>query len=169
MLRKIIKEDLDIVFQWRNTLEIRTNMINHQKISMQEHKSWFDHLQNSETKTTLIYMEKNLRLGVVSLDLIEDDLFEWGFYSSPLAPLGTGTRMCLEALDFAFAKLSARSVIGKVLEFNKKSQKFHLKIGFKEISVDLNAYQRDNESYSIYNYAFNRENWITKKSKLPIE
>ena len=87
MLRKIIKEDLDIVFQWRNTLEIRTNMINHQKISMQEHKSWFDHLQNSETKTTLIYMEKNLRLGVVSLDLIEDDLFEWGFYSSPLALL----------------------------------------------------------------------------------
>ena len=27
-------------------------------------------------------MEKNLRLGVVSLDLIEDDLFEWGL-SSP--------------------------------------------------------------------------------------
>jgi len=159
MLQSIKEDHLDLILEWRNDLSIRHLMINSHKISKTDHHQWFQKYVMPKKIIGLIYSEKKIHLGVVTFRETDKTILEWGFYTAPVAPSGIGTRMCTQALNFAFDKLGASKIIGRVIEFNDKSKHFHLKLGFQEKSLDLDAYQRDNKKFNIYNYYLEKEHW----------
>lgn len=159
MLQSIKEDHLDLILEWRNDRRIRHMMINSDKISKTDHLQWFQKYIVPKKIIGLIYSEKKIHLGVVTFKEIDKNILEWGFYAAPLAPTGIGTKMCKEALNFAFNKLGASKIIGRVIEFNDKSKHFHLKLGFQQKPSSFNAYKRDNKKYNIYNYHLDKKHW----------
>lgn len=125
--------DLGLILQWRNAPAVRQAMFTQHEISQEEHQAWFHRMQADDTKRWFVYLnESNKPSGVVyftDLDPAQGSAF-WGFYARPDATPGTGLRLSLDALDFAFNELRIQKLNAEVLASNKRSLEMHKKVGF---------------------------------------
>lgn len=161
-LRQIEEKDLEQVLMLRNLPEVRYFMFNPQQIDLSSHQQWYVNSKENPQKSTYVYeTETGGIIGSVNLDFSRDTkAVEWGFYVSPNAPKGTGTRMLNEALRMLHIDYKMLVVNAEVIDFNEASKKLHLKLGFDYLGVSENQYERDNVSYDVLNYQFtfaNRE------------
>jgi len=161
MIDFLQEKDLKKVLFWRNHKDIRHFMMNEKIIKSADHYQWFKNRVQDRSTYALIYSEGGIQSGVITFTKLKKNIYEWGFYTDPNAPKGTGMRMGQEALNFIFNSGKASQIVGRVLDFNPRSKEFHLKLGFKEDSVDINQYERDNKKFNIYNYVLKKENWST--------
>ena len=108
MLRPLEDSDLELILHWRNSPAVRQAMYNQHKISMVEHQVWYQRMQEDASAKWFLYLDQfDVPRGVVyftAIDTLQSRAF-WGFYASPEAPLGTGMRMSLDALNLAFGDL----------------------------------------------------------------
>jgi|APSaa5957512622_1039677.scaffolds.fasta_scaffold17743_3 UDP-4-amino-4,6-dideoxy-N-acetyl-beta-L-altrosamine N-acetyltransferase len=168
-IRPMEQKDLDKVRHWRNHPEIRKYMFSKNEILPEEHQKWFERTTQSKLKTLLIYTHRNQPMGFVqfSSNKSKNSFADWGFYTAPLAPKGTGTKMATLALDFAFEQLKAHKVFGEVLDYNTGSIKFHLKIGFIQEGVLRDHHYDENGYSSVYCFGLMHHEWIKKRNELP--
>lgn len=129
--RKMSEYDLGYVLAWRNHPDVRRFMLKQHEITAQEHRAWFDRASRDATRALLVIEEKNKPVGcVVFSGLQPNSTADWGFYSSPDSPAGTGKRVCSIALDFVFKELKIHKVAGQVLDYNAASIRLHQRLGF---------------------------------------
>ena len=105
--------------------------------------------------------------GIASFNNIDEKNknASWSFYTSPNAPLGTGTKMEFLILDFAFRSLCLHKLYCEVLASNP-SLKFHEKFGFKIEGVFRNQYLA-NESYiDVYRLGILKGEWSEKREEI---
>lgn len=132
-LRAMEAADLRQVLIWRNHPEVRRNMFKRQEIRWEEHVAWFNALEDDPTRHVLLYEEGGLRLGVVTLKQLRcASVAEWGFYRAPDAAKGTGLRMGIQALNYAFDTLGLHKVYGEVIGSNSPSIGFHRRLRFSQ-------------------------------------
>lgn len=135
MLAPLKELDLGIILHWRNAPAVRQAMFTQQEISWDEHQAWFHRMQADDSKRWFLYLNKNNQpTGVVyftNLDTAQRSAF-WGFYTSPDATPGTGMRMSLDALGYAFNELQIQKLNAEVLASNPRSLEMHKKVGFTE-------------------------------------
>ena len=163
IIRSMEESDLDNVLRWRNHPSIRRSMLTQHEISLSEHTDWFKSIQSDVNKYPMIYEEDGVPLGYVNFNIIpESSSANWGFYSAPDSPKGTGTRLGLSALDYAFKKLNLDKVCGQALSSNKASVNFHLKLGFIKEGVLREQSKQGLKYQDIICYSFLREDWIRK-------
>lgn len=130
-VRAVQRGDLEMILEWRNHPDIRPYMRQQHRISLPEHQAWFSRVSQDLQHHLLIVEENNLPLGFVQFtEVDENGTAEWGFYKSPAAPKGSGSRLCNAALNYAFNDLKLKKIVGKVLRSNARSAAFHLKLGF---------------------------------------
>ena len=135
MLRPLDKADLELILSWRNAPNVRQAMYSQHKITWEEHQLWFQHLQADSSKRWYLYLNKdNEPNGVVYFTQwnAEQGTAFWGFYANPNAAAGTGLRLSLDALDYAFNELRMHKLSAEVLVSNPKSFEMHKKVGFAE-------------------------------------
>jgi UDP-4-amino-4,6-dideoxy-N-acetyl-beta-L-altrosamine N-acetyltransferase len=130
LLRPIAESDLDRVRAWRNHPEISRFMFSRHEISESEHRTWFQAVERNPGSLVYVYEEEGESLGMVSFELQGGGVANWGFYTAPGAPRGTGYRLGENALAQAFSELKLCRVCGQALQFNTASIKFHKKLGF---------------------------------------
>lgn len=144
--------DLDQVRAWRNAPDIRKHMRNTHEISAAEHQTWFERATNDPGKALLIFESALRSLGFVQFDGIKTGkLAEWGFYTAPDAPKGTGSKLGKAALDYAFNNLKLHAVFGRAKPDNTASINFHQKLGFTPIASDIDE--------SVISFELPRERW----------
>ena len=130
--------DLDFVLDWRNHPNVSLFMTNPGQISVHEHSEWFLRCNQDPSRRLLIVEEASEPIGFVQFSGVEiDGDSEWGFYVSPYAIKGTGKKLALAALDYAFNTLKLATVWGKVLRHNHRSVKFHERLGFRRKVTSL--------------------------------
>ena len=144
--RPMVEGDLELVLQWRNNAYIRKYMYNQNKITIDEHKLWFQGRSKMDNQHLLIFELGGAPLGFVSFEIKAGGISDWGFYTSPSSPKGTGYKLGKTALNYAFGALGIHKINGEVLGFNKKSIDFHLRMGFKQEGV-LREQYFDGELY----------------------
>lgn len=131
-LRQMTPADLSDVFEWRNHPDIRRFMLTKHEISLEEHCAWFERTAGEPRRELLIYERAGQPLGFVQFSNIGiGEVSDWGFYTAPNAPKGTGRSMAVAALMRAFGKIGLHKVCGQALAFNQASIKFHSALGFK--------------------------------------
>jgi UDP-4-amino-4,6-dideoxy-N-acetyl-beta-L-altrosamine N-acetyltransferase len=131
--RKMREHDLRQILEWRNHPAVRRFMLTQHEITETEHRAWFDHASNDETRALIVFEEQGQPVGCVVFSGVQpNSTAEWSFYSSPTSPAGTGTRICSTALNFAFDELCVHKVAGQVLDFNRASIRIHLRLGFAQ-------------------------------------
>jgi UDP-4-amino-4,6-dideoxy-N-acetyl-beta-L-altrosamine N-acetyltransferase len=136
LIRKMTVKDIDQVLQWRNHIDVRRFMFTQEKITLDEHRNWFERVSQDSRRHLLVFEDDGIPSGSVNfnqLDIIS--IADWGFYLATDAKKGVGRQMGLAALDYAFEELDLRKVCGKALAFNDRSIQFHLNLGFKQEGV----------------------------------
>lgn len=130
--------ELEMIRAWRNAPAVRQAMYSHHEITPEEHQVWFQRLQHLPSARWYLYRDAaGQPQGVVyftALDPAQGTAFE-GFYASPDASPGTGTRILYEGLDLAFGELALHKLNGEVLASNSASVHLHQKAGFTQEGV----------------------------------
>ena len=166
LLRPLRLSDLENILEWRNHPSIRLNMLTQHQITIDEHTQWFESTQLDDAKCPMIYEEEGIALGYVNFNIcIESSHADWGFYTAPHAPSGTGTKLGLNALEYAFKELNLKEVCGQALRSNTASINFHLKLGFLEDRDLQNQYKHDSKFQDIICYKFLQKDWAISELK----
>lgn len=153
-LRPLRRDDLDWLLDWRNHPKIRHQMLNQHKIQHQEHLDWFERTINEGSRTLLVYELGGTPMGYVNFSPVNEiGECEWGFYTNPVAPRGTGMAMGRLALYHAFDVLNATVLIGDVISSNQGSIDYHQRLGF--VSVKEQVF-KNNE---MIQYRLSRTDW----------
>jgi UDP-4-amino-4,6-dideoxy-N-acetyl-beta-L-altrosamine N-acetyltransferase len=135
-IRAMTINDLDLVRAWRNHPKIRRYMLTQHEISIDEHRKWFERSSHDLSKRLLIFEEKHAPLGFVQFSgVTPGGIADWGFYTAPDSPKGTGKKLGRAALKFAFHTLGLLKVCGQALASNDASIHFHRELGFKQEAV----------------------------------
>lgn len=135
ILTKLCRSDLPIILPWRNAISVRNSMFNRNIISIEEHLDWYEKLQKDTSRAWYVCRGGDgIPVGVVYFtSLTAPSLMGfWGFYTNPDAIAGTGTKMGISAIDFAFKNLGLYKLNAEVLSSNNKSLAYHLRLGFTQ-------------------------------------
>lgn len=168
-LRALSEKDKEMIFNWRNTEHIRMNMYNDQPIAYEDHSRWFEDMLNNQKDYYRLFIYQHKPLGLISFKNLnqQNQTCVWGFYiGESNAPKGSGTIMGCLGLDYAFHCLSMRKIIGEVLSFNKKSERFHQKLGFKHEGLYKNKLSREGQFIDVISFGLLKEEWEMYKGKL---
>lgn len=146
-IRPIVESDVALVLKWRNHLSVRQFMFNQHEISYEEHRRWFELSLKSDERHLLIVEKNGVPFGFVNFnEIVPDQIADWGFYRAPDAERGTGQLLALLALKYAFEELGLHKICGRVIEYNDRSIRFHVRQGFNKEGV-LREQYFDGESY----------------------
>jgi UDP-4-amino-4,6-dideoxy-N-acetyl-beta-L-altrosamine N-acetyltransferase len=159
-VRSVAREDLSLILSGRNHPEVRRVMFTQHEISAEEHRSWFSKVSIDNSRCLLLVEEASKPIGYVQFTHVESEgVADWGFYTDPDAPKGTGRKLGVAALDHAFTNLKLRKVCGQVISNNSVSIQFHHRLGFIQEGV-LRAHQRSNSEYlDLYCFGMLSQEW----------
>ena len=160
-LRKMTLTDLEQVLAWRNHDSIRLMMFSTNLISLEVHKSWYEKASVDPNRHLLIYEVEGKAAGFVQLTCIgASGISEWGFYTDPAAPKGTGKNMAKLVMPYVFQQLNLHKICGQVLSFNQRSVRYHEQLGFK-LEGRLREQHYDGKAYhDVLCFGLLRTDWI---------
>ncbi|WP_286714662.1 UDP-4-amino-4,6-dideoxy-N-acetyl-beta-L-altrosamine N-acetyltransferase [Marinobacter sp. tcs-11] len=167
-IRLIQDSELELMLAWRNEPSVRENMYTTHEISLGEHQAWWAKVKESDVHKYFIYEQDKQALGVVGFTGIDqaNGNSSWAFYASPSAPRGTGSRMELLALNYAFDELKLHKLCCEVLAFNTPVIKLHEKFGFKVEGILRDQYKRDDKYVDIYRLGLLADEWAEQRPKM---
>ena len=146
-VRSINDEDLEEVLSWRNHQSVRQFMFNQHEITLAEHFEWYERVRKDSSRRMLIVQDRDEPIGFVQFyPVTMGGVADWGFYARPNAPKGSGYKLGLAALNYAFKELGLHKVCGQALDSNMASIAFHRKLGFVQEGV-LREQKMINEQY----------------------
>lgn len=168
-LKPLQETDLCLILPWRNDPAVRQAMFSQHEISYQEHQAWFLRTKNDPGAHWFIWHDAdNVPQGVVyftELDVKQKNAF-WGFYTSPSAPPGSGTRMALEAIDYVLGEFSLIKLNSEVLASNTRSLIYHKKIGFIEGSCFREKHFNEAQHINVIRLCLLASAWPLHRLKL---
>jgi len=130
-LRPVIEDDLQLLFEWRNRLEVRAYMYTYSEIPLSDHCKWFASMLVDPARQFLVLSMKGVECAVVAYTNIEEgESSSWGFYTGPNAPAGVSLIVELAGLSYAFETLGLRRLHCEVLSGNQQVINLHTKAGF---------------------------------------
>jgi UDP-4-amino-4,6-dideoxy-N-acetyl-beta-L-altrosamine N-acetyltransferase len=130
-LKPVTKEDIDLIYEWRNRPEVRAFMYSSAEIPREEHERWFVAMLEDASKRWLVLDVNEQVCAVIYFSGIDGDRScSWGFYSGPSAPAGVSLVIELAGLEFAFEKLLVHRLHCEVLSGNQQVINLHKKAGF---------------------------------------
>lgn len=132
-LRLIDKQDLDLLLEWRNSVQVRQFMYSTHEINRDEHFRWYESVRSADDRYPRIFTLAGKPVGFVNIGPVRaGGVADWGFYTAPDAPRGTGRKMGECALDFAFSELQLHKICGEALSANEASRNYHRRLGFRQ-------------------------------------
>jgi UDP-4-amino-4,6-dideoxy-N-acetyl-beta-L-altrosamine N-acetyltransferase len=135
-VRPMGPSDLARVLAWRNDIRVRRFMFSPHEIAMDDHRSWFERSLENPAIHLLVFERDAEPQGFINFNSAAGaGRAEWGFYTAPEAPRGTGQMLGRAALDHAFDELRFSAVVGKVLGYNERSLHMHEALGFQREAV----------------------------------
>ena len=164
IVRPMCSDDLERVLAWRNHPEVRSYMYTHHRIAMEEHIRWFRNSEQNESHHPMIFELDGVPLGFVNLtESVKGHIADWGFYLAPEVPRGTGPLLGKAALDYAFDQLGLHKICGQALDFNVRSIRFHLAMGFQLEGTLRDQYFDDPHYHPIIHFGLLQSEWHAKQ------
>lgn len=155
--------DLEQVLAWRNEPDIRRYMLTQHEISLTEHRQWYERNSQDPTRRLLIVEEDGMALGFVHFSgVAPGGIADWGFYAAPGAAKGSGHKLGVTVLNFAFGTLGLHKVCGQALDFNEASIRFHRKLGFQQEGVLRQQHKGADGYHDLICFGLLREEWNSR-------
>lgn len=135
-IRPIEGSDCELLFKWANDKLVRSNAINKELISWEDHLQWFSKCISSD-ETKIFIMETNgFPVGQVRFDKDKEGFWIIDYSIDP-AHRSKGYGNLLLTYGMNEFPLDERRFIGYVRSSNEASKKVFEKIGFKQSSLTI--------------------------------
>ena len=170
-LRVVEEKDLAVIRRWRNHPSINHYMFTQTKVTESDHLTWFLESREDPFKFLFVYQEAGDTKGFLQLQKQSEDsdVYEWGFYTSPNATAGLGTRMANLLFDKLFMEMNASKLFGEVLSFNQPSIRFHKKLGFSQEGLLRAHHCLKDQSHDVYCFGLLKSEYLINRSKADSE
>lgn len=142
-LRPVAQTDLEQLRRWRNTPEIREQMLDPQIISAEQQQAWFNNIQRSKTQRHWIIEYKgqpigsaNIRSAYKGQPIAEADSIEPGIYigvaqyRANILAFAPSLVLC----DYCFNALGCKQLKAVVKASNQAALNYNLKLGYRVLS-----------------------------------
>jgi UDP-4-amino-4,6-dideoxy-N-acetyl-beta-L-altrosamine N-acetyltransferase len=160
------KEQLELVWQWRNSPRIKQNMHNDASLKWQEHCAWFEKLEDDSSRQFYVFLQNQRPIGVLNFSDMHTSTPEWGCYlgETNVWP-GSGIILELAALDFSASNSQFSHLLAQVLSFNNAAHKMHKVFEYEQVSVEQGGV-RDGLDYDVLYYSYELKQWAQKRDKI---
>lgn len=160
LLKRITKDDLELIREKRNSYAISSKMIYQKRITSREQIKWFESVDNFHNFYYLIIFN-NEAIGLVNDKNVdwgsrasEAGLFIWDVkYLNTIVP--SLASLCLLEMGFEILNWNETSI--EVLKSNKEAIVFNRQIGFL---------QKDDEDSNVIRFKLNKTSYNNKAKKL---
>lgn len=157
--------DVELVRMWRNHSDIRRYMLTQHEISHDEHRRWFERASEDPARRLLIVQEGEMAFGFVHFSgVVRGGVADWGFYAAPDAPRGSGRKLGMAALNYAFQTQELHKVCGQALDFNEASIRLHRMLGFQQEGVLRDQHRVGDTYHDLICFGLLRCEWSGKVS-----
>lgn len=167
-LRPIADGELESMLAWRNVPSVRANMYTRHEITLEEHMAWWNATRQRADRRYFMYEFDGAGCGIVGftdIDLSSRNA-SWAFYAAPEAPKGTGSRMELLALEYAFGQMQLHKLHCEVLAFNTAVIRLHQKFGFQVEGVLREQHQVDEQFVDIFRLGILDREWAAQSGPM---
>lgn len=159
-VRLMQESDLEQVLYWRNHIDVRRFMYSQHEIGSDEHKRWFASAVQDNQRHLLVFELDGQARGFVQFKQHDNGVIaDWGFYLAPEAEKGTGKKLGVAALRYAFGEKHFHKVCGEALGFNEKSIRFHLGLGFQQEGILREHYFDGAHYHDVYCFGVLSHEW----------
>jgi UDP-4-amino-4,6-dideoxy-N-acetyl-beta-L-altrosamine N-acetyltransferase len=138
-LKKILKSDLELIRNWRNSDYVKQFMVFQDFISPQMQEEWYLKVDN-DYNFYFIILNQNIPIGLANIKDINSELSsgEWGIFlsSSKFLNSGLGIKSTFLLLDYAFEELQLSWLYSTTLTTNLSARNFGKKMGVKVLEND---------------------------------
>lgn len=163
LVRPMVDSDLEQVLAWRNHPNVRRCMLTQHQILPDEHRRWFERSVRDSSRFLLLFEIAGVPLGFVHfVRKLSADSADWGFYTAPDAPKGTGRKLGKVALHYAFDDIGFHKVCGQALNFNEASIRLHRALGFRQEGVLRQQYYINNSYHDLICFGLLCSEWISQ-------
>lgn len=160
-LRAVTYDDLPMILAWRNHPSIRDFMLTRHKITLAEHRAWFERASEDKARRLLVVEDQAEPIGYVQFaNVVSGGISDWGFYARPEAPKGTGRKLGTAALAHAFDVLKLHKICGQAIASNQVSIALHMRLGFTREGVLRDQHLIDGEYHSLVCFGLLKHEWL---------
>ncbi|MBF0314694.1 MAG: GNAT family N-acetyltransferase [Oligoflexia bacterium] len=125
--------DIEVIRQWRNNPQVLEFMPDRRLVTMEQQKKWYESICNQYNYYYMIHHQQQ-QIGLAYLKDIDNDFYKGtiGIFMAEERFFVTTfpIRASIALVDYAIAKLNIKKVVAGVLQANKKSKKYCLRLGF---------------------------------------
>ena len=134
--RKVNLNDLFLIYGWRNEKKVVQNSLSKKKITINEHRTWFNQIIRSENHLCLIFSFYGEDFGLVRFFLNDSSaeinyLICEKFRGKKLSKL-----MLIKSINFLLSKRKIKNIFAKVLRNNVISSKVLEDINFEQFEIN---------------------------------
>jgi len=139
--RKVEREDLELIKDWRNQERIRYNGRDHRLLSMEDQLRWFNKISNSESDDMYLVLEDSVPVGVCGFSRINwrDRSAEITYYLGRQKNAVVDVAIGIEAYGFlkrkGFEEYTLNRLYGEAFSFNEGGIKLAYHCGFKKEGI----------------------------------
>ena len=133
LIRRVDKKDTDLLWDWVNDTDVRSNSLNSESIGKISHQEWLNNKIQSEDTLMYILESEGIPFSQIRFDRVNQDDAEIDISVAKEFRLrGLGTLTLINTRLRAIEHLGIIRLIGTVLETNKGSCKTFINAGFRE-------------------------------------
>ena len=141
-LAPLQEADLSQVLEWRNKPEIRERMLQTAPIGMDNHRAWFQRLQQSDTQLHMLIRYRQQPVGVSNIKSCDDapitqaEQLELGLYLGEDALRGSLLAFvpALLTIDLCFRRCRCASLLATVKPDNLAALRFNQTLGYRVLA-----------------------------------
>jgi UDP-4-amino-4,6-dideoxy-N-acetyl-beta-L-altrosamine N-acetyltransferase len=160
------EQQLELIWQWRNSPRIRQNMHNNELVEWQDHCAWFDKFQTDTSRQFYVFLQDQRPIGVLNFSDMNTSTPEWGCYlgETNVWP-GSGIMLEFAAIDFCASQRQFSHLLAQVLSFNHAANKMHKVFEYKELSLKKGG-ERNGQRFDIQHYSYELKQWAENRGKV---
>lgn len=189
-VRQSTQADSQMIWQWRNHIDVRRWMFGQDEIALADHEKWYGKQLDRANVHLLIFEVAGEPMGLVNVTQMTVDKYQtlqlanthtanpnssnpnssrqnektasWGFYLSPNSPKGQGFGFALGVLAIAqiFNTTDIGKITAQVLAYNTASLALHRKLGFSETGVLKQHFGVGDKVYDVVEFELKSQDFL---------
>ena len=179
-VRQATQADSQMIWQWRNHIDVRRWMFGQDEIALADHEKWYGKQLDRANVHLLIFEVAGEPMGLVNVTQMTVDKYQtlqlanthapnpnektasWGFYLSPNSPKGQGLGFALGVLAIAqiFNTTDIGKITAQVLAYNTASLALHRKLGFSETGVLQQHFGVGEKVYDVVEFGLKSQDFL---------
>lgn len=163
VLKKIEKDDLELLRKWRMKENITKYMLTDPIITSESQLEWFNKISNDNSRQDYVIVVDDVKIGYYGITNINCELksCEIGFYIGEEAYKGKGVFKCVQQKveNIIFNDLNLDTIVINVIEYNPILQSY-LKNGFYENVNKRTNINKNGKIFSVFS--------LYKKNKISV-